>query len=48
MTPLAVLSAAILSLALLVALHSGSVLMVLAVGAGALGAIMLWGPAERR
>ena len=48
MTPLAVLSAAILTLALFVALHSGSVLLVLAVVAGALGAIMLWGPAEHR
>jgi hypothetical protein len=48
MTTLNLLSAAVLSLALLIALYSGSVLLVLAVASGALGAVMLWGPTERR
>ena len=48
MTPLTLLSAAILSVALLVALYAGDVLLVLAVASGGLGAVILWGPTERR
>jgi hypothetical protein len=48
MTPLTLLSTALLSVALLVALYSGNVLLVLAVASGGLGAVMLWGPTGRR